>query len=349
MRILCWNVNSIRTLRSSLRTQYPRVPGNDDPNELHRFFVAMKADVIAFQETKLTDYSQLASERELVQVPGYESFWTFSRSKKGYSGVCIYVRSGSAVDAWDTFEIDVPKERRRFADEGRCVTVDLGSDVLLMAHYFPNGQASEERVAYKLDYYNALQETCRRLRAEGKNIVVCGDVNTAHREIDIFDAAKFANGTGFLPEERQWITEFLEDGFVDAYRSFYPTKEKAYTFWDLRTQKRETNQGWRIDIFYVSAPLMGKVTASDIHAEVKGSDHCPVTLDLDLPVQSGLKPPALAASLRPEFSSKQQSISSFFKPKAPKDDSNDAASKRKADDKAEASGSQKKQKHADSQ
>lgn len=308
MKILCWNVNSIRTLRGALRTQFPATKP-EDSNELRRLFDAFGADVVAFQETKLSGFDQL--DKELACVPGYESFWSFSRKKKGSSGTVVYARTGSVVDAWEGFE----SERSSYADEGRCVAVDLGHFVLFCV-YFPNGGASEERERYKMEFYRAFQSECRKLRASGRDVIVCGDVNTAHQEIDIFDPVKFANTTGFLPVEREWISEFLADGYEDAFRHFYPSRRDSFSFWDLRTQKKEVNQGWRIDVFYVSDGLMPRVKSCEIDAGIKGSDHAPITLDVDIVLRTGLPAPKLAASRRPEFSGRQKTISSFFKPKA---------------------------------
>lgn len=309
MKLLCWNVNSIKTLRTDLKNQFPQ---SKEPNPFKRLFDHFKVDVAAFQETKLSDFSQV--ENDMANVPGFESFWSFSSTAKGRNGVVVYARKGSIVDAWEGFEIDVPLAAdRKHVPEGRCVTVDLGHFILITC-YFPNGGASAEREAYKLEFYRDLAQQCRKLRARGRQVIVCGDVNTAHKDIDLFDPAKFATSTGFLPVEREWIDDFLADGYVDAYRHFYPDKANAYTFWDLRTQKREVNQGWRIDVFYCSNPLLANITSCEHHPEVRGSDHCPVTLQLDLEIKEGLPTPPMAASFRPEF--KQKSIASFFKPKA---------------------------------
>lgn len=142
---------------------------------------------------------------------------------------------------------------------------------VLLNVYFPNAGRGVDRLDYKLKFYAAFQEACRQLSITGKQVIVTGDVNTAHKDIDIWGPKVFADSTGFLPQERAWIDSFLADGFIDAYRYFYPTKEAAYTFWDMRTMKRPPNQGWRIDYFFVSEKLKDKVTACDILPNVPSS------------------------------------------------------------------------------
>jgi exodeoxyribonuclease-3 len=188
-----------------------------------------------------------------------------------------------------------------FNDEGRCIMTDHGSFVLFNI-YFPNAGTGDDRLAYKMKFYEAFREHCQQLKITGKRIIVTGDVNTAHKEIDLWNAKFYKDFTGFLPQERAWIDSFLSDGFVDAYRHFYPDKANAYTFWDMRTMKRPANQGWRIDYFFVTKDLMESVERCEIFPEVMGSDHCPICLDLNLSDQrSDFSTPDNAGNLRPEF------------------------------------------------
>ena len=150
-------------------------------------------------------------------------------------------------------------------------------DFTLFNIYFPNGGRDHSRVPFKLDFYAALLELCDAMHERGEQVVICGDINTAHQEIDLKNHKTNHNTTGFLPEERAWITQYLEHGFVDAFRALYPEKEQ-YTWWTYIGNARARNVGWRLDYFLVSEGLMDRVQDVVIHDEVMGSDHCPVTL-----------------------------------------------------------------------
>ena len=152
-------------------------------------------------------------------------------------------------------------------------------DIHLYNIYFPNGGRTLERVPYKLDFYANLLEQCDQLHAQGEQIIICGDFNTSHREIDLANPKTNVKNTGFLPEERAWIDRYLEHGFVDAFRVLYPEKAE-YTWWTFITNARARNVGWRLDYFLVSPTLMPRVQDVINHNEVMGSDHCPVTLVL---------------------------------------------------------------------
>ncbi|RKO91333.1 Endonuclease/exonuclease/phosphatase, partial [Blyttiomyces helicus] len=228
-------------------------------------------------------------------VDGYDSFFSFSQTKKGWSGVATYARKGLTVEAEEGFGDDkfndeaspVPSRvicaaHSTLLHPGRCVMTDHGKFILFNV-YFPNGRDGE-RVEYKQSFHDTFRRRCNDLAKSGRHCIVTGDVNIAHEDADIWNPAvspeKFAASTGFLPSERQWITDLLNDGWVDAFRKFHPTREKAFTFWDMRTMKRPINQGWRIDYFLVPKSLMDVVQDSDILPQVLGSDHCPLTLDL---------------------------------------------------------------------
>lgn len=167
----------------------------------------------------------------------------------------------------------------RFDVEGRVIRTRHGG-FLLYNVYFPSGRRGQERVGFKLDFYACLLEICDRLHAQGEKIILAGDFNTAHEENDLARPRENRNTSGFLPEERAWVSRYLQHGFVDVFRSLYPERA-AYTWWTNRFHARERNIGWRIDYFLVSESLREHVRDVIIHTEVQGSDHCPVTLILD--------------------------------------------------------------------
>lgn len=154
------------------------------------------------------------------------------------------------------------------------------ADFTLIVAYFPNGRRDLGRVPFKLAYSDALLEYCNRLREQGRSVICCGDVNTAHREIDLARPRENRKHTGFLPEERAWIDKVIANGYVDTFRALHPNQAGAYTWWTYLTNARERNVGWRVDYFFVSRDLMPRVVAADIHPDVYGSDHCPISLTL---------------------------------------------------------------------
>jgi len=166
-----------------------------------------------------------------------------------------------------------------FDGEGRTIQVDYG-DFVFIGAYFPNGGQENNRVPFKMAYKAAFLETCERLRAEGRSVIFCGDVNTAHREIDLARPAENQKTTGFLPEERAWIDRVVELGYLDTYRMLHPDQADGYTYWPYWTNSRQRNVGWRIDYFFTTPDLKDRIAAADIHADVMGSDHCPVSLTL---------------------------------------------------------------------
>lgn len=168
--------------------------------------------------------------------------------------------------------------KAEYDDEGRVIVHRFG-DLYLYNIYFPNGGRTLERVPFKLDFYAYLLDQCDRLHAQGKQIILTGDFNTSHREIDLRNPKSNQNNTGFLPEERAWIDRYLEHGFVDAYRVLYPDKVE-YTWWTFIGGARARNVGWRLDYYLVTANLMERVVDVIIHSDIMGSDHCPVTLVL---------------------------------------------------------------------
>ena len=199
--------------------------------------------------------------KELVTINGFDSFWDFSVKRKGWSGTVTFAKKGITKNAATGFG------SQHFNDEGRCVMTDHGQFVLFNV-YFPNGGTGEERLMYKYKYYDAFYIEMQTLLAANRKVIITGDVNTAHKDIDIWNPKLFATSTGFLPREREWIDKMLDLGFFDAFRKFYPDKEKSFTFWDMRTNKRPSNNGWRIDYFLVSNSMENHVSDSEILSDV---------------------------------------------------------------------------------
>ncbi len=260
MKILCWNVNGIRAIGTK---------------GFFEWIAREQADVICLQETKAHP-SQL--EGALLAPDGYRSWWS-SAERKGYSGVALYIR-GDVRSVTEGIGI------AEFDREGRALTADFGG-FLLMNLYFPNGGEENRRVPFKLSFCEALLDRVRSLRSEGHRLVICGDFNTAHKEIDLARPEENIHNTGFLPEERAWIDRFVAAGFVDTFRMFHQGPGH-YTWWDYKTYARKRNIGWRLDYVFVSEDLVPYVQDAFIQAEVMGSDHCPVGIVLS---DEALAPP----------------------------------------------------------
>jgi len=254
MKLLCWNVNGIRAIERKGFLDW-----------LHK----ESPDVLCLQETKCQpdDLSD-----KLKSPPGYHSFWS-SAERKGYSGVAVYTKKEprKVEDGLGVKEFDI---------EGRTLCLDLG-EFLLFNIYFPNGGSGNKRVPFKMAFYDEFLRKVEKLRKQGKAIVICGDVNTAHTEIDLARPKQNEKNTGFLPEERAWVTKFLSLGYVDTFRHFH--KEPGhYSWWDYKTKARERDIGWRIDYFFITPDLLPKLTKAFILKDVLGSDHCPVGIELTL-------------------------------------------------------------------
>jgi len=233
--------------------------------------VALSSDILCLQETKARE-EQLVDE--IKHPEGYYSFFASPTIKKGYSGVAIFskiapnkVESVMGVDHLDT--------------EGRLLVAYFDTFVLLNI-YFPNGGGGPERLAYKMEFYKEFLAFITALRKKHKNIIFCGDVNTAHTAVDLARPKENEKNTGFLPEERVWIDEVVASGYVDIWRHQHPDAVDAYTYWDMKTFARDRNVGWRIDYFFLTKELIKKVNAVDIRADFLGSDHCPIELDIEL-------------------------------------------------------------------
>lgn len=252
IRILSWNVNGIRAVHKK---------------GFREWFTNEKPDILCLQETKAV---RKQFPPDIRRVEGYHTYFS-EAERKGYSGVALYtkikpdkVKNGFGIDKFDL--------------EGRTLIADFG-DFVLFNVYFPNGKMSPERLQYKMDFYDSFLKYADELKEEGRNIMVCGDVNTAHKEIDLARPKQNEKISGFLPEERAWIDKFLSHGYVDTFRKFNQ-KPDQYTWWSYRTRARERNVGWRLDYFFVNREFMDHVESSFILYDVMGSDHAPVGLNL---------------------------------------------------------------------
>ncbi|OGZ03984.1 MAG: exodeoxyribonuclease III [Candidatus Lloydbacteria bacterium RIFCSPHIGHO2_01_FULL_41_20] len=256
MRLISWNVNGIRAVHKK---------GALD------IFLKQKADIFCFQEIK-ADETQIPEETR--NISGYFSYFASSKVKKGYSGVAVYTKE-------EPEKVIYGLGVKKFDDEGRLLELHF-KDFIFFNVYFPNGGGGSERLAYKLEFYDAFLTHIEKIRKKGKSIIFCGDVNTAHEEIDLARPKENEENTGFLPEERAWIDELVYHGYVDTFRHFHPHKKDSYTYWDMKTMARERNVGWRIDYFFVSGDMIKKIKGAGIISDIYGSDHCPIFLDVNL-------------------------------------------------------------------
>lgn len=254
MKITTWNVNGLRAVMGKGFRDWAKGDA---------------ADILCLQEIKARP-EQLADE--MRELPGYTSFWNPAQ-RPGYSGVASYVKSPLT-------EIQFGLGVEEFDAEGRVIRMSLSDDLVLYNIYFPNGQRGHDRVQFKLAFYETLLSQCNLLHADGKKIIITGDFNTAHQEIDLANPKSNANTSGFLPEERAWIDTYLSNGFTDIYRQLYPDRIE-YTWWTFITRARERNVGWRLDYFLVSDAFVPRVKDVAIQSDVHGSDHCPVSLIYD--------------------------------------------------------------------
>ncbi len=252
MKITTWNINGYRAI---LRKEALDWVSEVDP------------DVICLQEIKVKP--EQISEHE-QNIEGYTAIWN-SAERLGYSGTAVFVKN-------PPLEKEKGVGIEKFDVEGRVIRVRYPG-FLIYNIYFPNGGQDNRRVPYKLEFYESLLDICDELHANGENIILTGDFNTAHHEIDLAHPKSNEKNTGFLPEERAWIDKYLEHGFVDIFRERYPERV-AYTWWTYRTKARAKNIGWRLDYFLISEKLVSKVEDVIVHSDIMGSDHCPVSLIL---------------------------------------------------------------------
>lgn len=254
-RLISWNVNGLRAAAKKGALEW---------------FERAQPDIFCIQETK-SQPDQLAPA--LTNIAGYSAHFA-SAERKGYSGVAIYskhapqtVKTGLGID--------------RFDQEGRTLIAEYDAFTLFNI-YFPNGKASAERLQYKMEFYAAFLEYVENVTKNGRNVVICGDVNTAHTALDLARPKENEKVSGFLPEERAWMDTFLSRGYVDTFRLFHQDAGQ-YTWWDVKSRARERNVGWRIDYFFVNTALTPHVATASILPDVLGSDHCPIGLELNLP------------------------------------------------------------------
>lgn len=253
MDIYSWNVNGLRAISGK---------------GFFQFISDKSPDILCIQETKLQE-DKLTDE--LKDIEGYYSNFSFAE-KKGYSGVATYskekplsVKHGIGVEKFDS--------------EGRVLITEF-HDFILFNIYFPNGQKDEERLNYKMEFYDILLDYLNVLKSAGKKLIICGDYNTAHNEIDIKNAKANEKYSGFLPIERAWMDKFILEGYVDTFRKLHP-EEVKYSWWSYRFKAREKNVGWRIDYFFITENLIDKISSAEILNEVMGSDHCPIKIGLN--------------------------------------------------------------------
>lgn len=250
MKFISWNVNGLRAC-----------VGKD----FSQSFESLNADFFCLQETKMQ-----AGQLEL-QFPGYTSYWNYAE-KKGYSGTAIYTRkeplavtNGIGIDEHD--------------HEGRVITLEYDK-FFLVTVYTPNSQEELRRLDYRMTWEDAFQAYLHQLDAK-KPVIVCGDMNVAHQEIDLKNPKTNRRSAGFTDEERSKMTQLLSNGFTDTFRTLHP-EQITYSYWSYRFRAREKNAGWRIDYFLISDRLRPQLKGASIHTEIYGSDHCPVELDIDI-------------------------------------------------------------------
>lgn len=250
MKFVSWNVNGLRACATK---------GFEDS------FKALDADFFCLQETKMQ-----AGQLDL-QFPGYQSYWNYAE-KKGYSGTAIYSRH-QPLNV--TYGLGIEEHDH----EGRVITLEF-DHFFLVTVYTPNSQDGLRRLDYRMTWEEAFYQYLHKLD-EQKPVIVCGDLNVAHQEIDLKNPKTNRQNAGFTDQEREKMTFLLQNGFTDSFRLLHPDEVK-YSWWSYRFKAREKNAGWRIDYFLVSNRLRDKVTAAEIHNEIMGSDHCPVSLQLDI-------------------------------------------------------------------
>ncbi|MCJ2513689.1 MAG: exodeoxyribonuclease III [Candidatus Thermoplasmatota archaeon] len=252
MKLISWNINGIRAAYKK---------------GLYEWLIKEKPDILCVQEIKA-----LPDQIPTILKNNPEYFvYINSANRKGYSGVATFAKQ-KPKNVITNFGID------KFDIEGRIMITEF-SNFVLFNIYFPNGKKNQERLNYKLDFYNAFLSYTDNIKIKGKNIIVCGDFNTAHKEIDLSRPKQNEKNSGFLPIERLWIDTFIEHGNVDTFR-YFNKEPNQYTWWDQKTRSRERNIGWRIDYFFINNGLIPNLSKSFILPEIMGSDHCPIGITL---------------------------------------------------------------------
>jgi len=250
-KLISWNVNGIRACAGK---------GFMD------FFNSIDADIFCIQESKMQE-GQLT-----LDMPGYYQYWNYA-DKKGYSGTAIFTKEKSLSE---TKGIGIDEHDH----EGRVITLEY-DNFYMVTVYTPNSQNELARLDYRMKWEDDFRAYMKKLE-ENKPVIVCGDMNVAHNEIDLKNPKTNRKNAGFTDEEREKMTVLLDDGFIDTFRYFYPDQENIYSWWSYRFKAREKNAGWRIDYFLTSESLKDKLIDAKIHTDIMGSDHCPVELDIDM-------------------------------------------------------------------
>jgi len=254
MKIISWNTNGLRATAKQ---------GYFTP-----LFSFNNPDIVCFQETKVEPDQLPLGVRNLK---GYNSYFSYSKLRKGYSGVAIYSK-----------EIPEKIEHgigiKKFDDEGRLVIAHYKKFVLINC-YFPNAGTNPDRLKYKLEFYDAFLSFINKLKKQNKDVIFCGDVNTAHQAIDLARPKANEENTGFLPIERAWIDEVVNNGWVDIFRTLNKDKKDVYTYWDMKTRARDRNVGWRIDYFFTNQSFMKNIKGFKTLSDYYGSDHCPIMIE----------------------------------------------------------------------
>lgn len=253
-KLLSWNVNGIRAAQKK---------------GFLNWLEKESPDILCVQETK-AHIEQLT--KDLIHPNGYKSYWS-SGEKKGYSGVATFTKE-------EPLNIETGFGVKKYDCEGRILITSY-KDFILFNIYFPNGQRDEERLKYKLGFYDEFLKYIDNLKEKGKKIIICGDINTAHKEIDLARPKENSNTSGFLSIERKWMDKLVEHGYIDTFRHFN-NEGKNYTYWDPVSRARERNVGWRIDYFFISPNLLKSLKNAFIMPEVMGSDHCPLGIEVEV-------------------------------------------------------------------
>lgn len=247
MKLISWNVNGIRACVTK---------------NFMEFFNEVDADIFCLQETKLQE-NQID-----LQLEGYHQYWNYAK-KKGYSGTAIFTKK-------EPLNVSYGLGIEEHDNEGRVITLEF-EDFYMVTVYTPNSQSELKRLDYRMRWEDDFRKYLLDLNSK-KGVIVCGDLNVAHKEIDLKNPKTNRKNAGFTDEERNKFTELLDSGFIDTYRYFNPDKEGVYSWWSYRFKAREKNAGWRIDYFCTSKDLEDNLVSADIHTEILGSDHCPIEL-----------------------------------------------------------------------
>jgi exodeoxyribonuclease-3 len=259
-KLISWNVNGLRAVLKK---------------EMFEFLESKRPDILALQEIKCLETD--IENDDLEQLKKNYHLYFHSAKKKGYSGVAIFIEKNFYEKEFVHMQTKLSIDQ--FDDEGRSLILET-KNFFFINGYFPNGQRDHGRVDYKLEFSYKILEIAEKLKKE-KPVIICGDINTAHTEIDLKNPKSNINTTGFLPIERKFIDDLITKGFIDIFREHNPKLLDAYTWWTYRSNCREKNIGWRLDYFFINREAKSKVAKIEIQNDVFGSDHCPVCLELN--------------------------------------------------------------------